>query len=257
MSTLSTLDLQFDFVTNTEMIGVANRRGYRTHRTQEGAWLQQRSAIAPGALWLAGAGPHGPFVAATDHPGVAVEIQRPLIGTYPGKAAWEALDVEGLDALVDKIYRLSVSLPTHPLATYERQLAEQPYIATETIEMRKRRIGQDVFRKALLRYWNGTCPLTGITEPSLLRASHIRPWAECNDAERLDVHNGILLSALWDAAFDKGIVSFDDEGHILTRSNLQNPEINALGIMNAKKVMVNLKPQHILRIRDHRTRHKF
>ena len=66
------------------------------------------------------------------------------------------------------------------------------------------RIGQDVFRSALMDYWNGRCPLTGITDPALLRASHIVPWSDCNDEQRLDVHNGLLLSALWDAAFDCG-----------------------------------------------------
>jgi len=55
--------------------------------------------------------------------------------------------------------------------------------------------------------------LTGIPDPALLRASHIIPWSECDsDAERLDVHNGLLLSALWDAAFDRALVTFDDEG---------------------------------------------
>jgi len=47
----------------------------------------------------------------------------------------------------------------------------------------------------------------------MLRASHIIPWKDCaSDAERLDVHNGLLLSALWDAAFDRGLVTFDDGG---------------------------------------------
>ena len=65
-------------------------------------------------------------------------------------------------------------------------------------------------------YWQGRCPLTGITDPALLRASHIVPWAECDsDAERLNVHNGLLLSALWDAAFDRALVTFDDEGEPL------------------------------------------
>jgi hypothetical protein len=36
-------------------------------------------------------------------------------------------------------------------------------------------------------YWGGRCPLTGITEPGLLRASHIVPWANCTDEQRLDV----------------------------------------------------------------------
>lgn len=74
------------------------------------------------------------------------------------------------------------------------------------------RIGQDVFRDALMDYWGGRCPLTGIADRALLRASHIVPWAECSDERRLDVHNGLLLSALWDAAFDQGLVSFADDG---------------------------------------------
>ena len=40
-------------------------------------------------------------------------------------------------------------------------------------------------------YWGGRCPLTGITDVALLRASHIVAWAECDDAHRLDVHNGL------------------------------------------------------------------
>ncbi len=56
----------------------------------------------------------------------------------------------------------------------------------------------------------------GITDTALLRASHIIPWKDCEtDAERLNTHNGLLLSALWDAAFDRGLVSFDDEGQPL------------------------------------------
>ena len=73
--------------------------------------------------------------------------------------------------------------------------------------------GQNIFRDALMEYWDGCCPLTGIREPELLRASHIVPWAECESDElRLDVHNGLLLSALWDCAFDAGLISFADTG---------------------------------------------
>jgi predicted restriction endonuclease len=61
-------------------------------------------------------------------------------------------------------------------------------------------------------YWGGRCAMTGIADPALPRASHIVPWFECSDEQRLDVHNGLLLSALWDAAFDKGLVSFADDG---------------------------------------------
>jgi hypothetical protein len=62
-------------------------------------------------------------------------------------------------------------------------------------------------------YWQRCCPLTGISDAPLLRTSHIIPWSECDsDAERLDVHNDLLLSALWDAAFDRALVTFDDHG---------------------------------------------
>lgn len=70
-----------------------------------------------------------------------------------------------------------------------------------------------LFRDALMRYWHGRCPITGITDPELLRASHMKPWRECDsDDERLDVYNGLLLSALWDAVFDKFLVTFREEG---------------------------------------------
>lgn len=84
---------------------------------------------------------------------------------------------------------------------------------TEAERLVVQRIGQDIFRVGLIEYWQGRCPMTGITDTALLRASHIVPWKDCaSDAERLDVHNGLLLSALWDAAFDRGLVTFDDEG---------------------------------------------
>jgi putative restriction endonuclease len=92
------------------------------------------------------------------------------------------------------------------------------------------RIGQDVFRDALMDYWGGRCPMTGITEPELLRASHIVAWADCTDEQRLDVHNGLLLSALWDAAFDKGLVSFADDGTPLASPRLSRAAREALGI---------------------------
>lgn len=55
--------------------------------------------------------------------------------------------------------------------------------------------------------------MTGITDLALQRASHIIPWADCqSDAERLDPSNGLLLSSLWDSAFDAGLVTFEDNG---------------------------------------------
>lgn len=78
------------------------------------------------------------------------------------------------------------------------------------------RVGQDLFRGALLDYWQGKCCVTGLDVPELLRASHIRPWAQCEtDEQRLDVFNGLLLAPHVDALFDGGWLSFKDSGELL------------------------------------------
>jgi putative restriction endonuclease len=60
------------------------------------------------------------------------------------------------------------------------------------------------------------CAVTGLSQLEMLRASHMKPWAACeNDMERLDPMNGLLLSAHWDAAFDSGLLTFDDDGTVL------------------------------------------
>ncbi len=80
----------------------------------------------------------------------------------------------------------------------------------------KQRVDQALFREALLDEFEGSCPLTKITERPLLRASHTIAWSTAgSEAHRLNPKNGILLSSLWDAAFDKGLVSFTDTGRVL------------------------------------------
>lgn len=109
--------------------------------------------------------------------------------------------------------------------------------ATEVDAIIKRRIGQNIFRSALLARWGRSCPMTGIGDTDLLRASHIIPWASCEtDFQRLDVNNGILLSALWDAAFDALLVTFADDGSLIaskrigqgTRKMLQLDEVDPI-----------------------------
>jgi predicted restriction endonuclease len=107
-----------------------------------------------------------------------------------------------------------------------------------------------------MAYWVSRCPLTGNTEPALLRASHIVPWAECTDAQRLDVHNGLLLSALWDAAFDRGLISFADDGSVLASAALSEPGHKALGIDSAPP-LVGLRDAHRANLALHRKRNGF
>ncbi len=79
----------------------------------------------------------------------------------------------------------------------------------------KKRVGQDIFRASLDDYWGGCCPITGISDRALLRASHTKPWAECaSDDERLDAYNGFLLAVHVDAAFDAALLTIDPDGTI-------------------------------------------
>jgi hypothetical protein len=119
------------------------------------------------------------------------------------------------------------------------------------------RVGQEIFRKALMDYWDGTCPLTGITDPALLRASHIVPWAECEtDSLRLDVYNGFLLSSLWDSAFDAGLITFSAEGVPIASTKLSVSGFRALRL-DESPVLTGITDAHDLMLKRHRTKHHF
>ena len=173
-----------------------------------------------------------------------------------GRPAWLFATLGELHAAVDRAYRLGVSLPDAPLQAFEASTRALPR-TTEAERLVIQRVGQDIFRDALMKYWGSCCPLTGIAEPELLRASHIVAWAECdNDAQRLDVHNGLLLSALWDAAFDKGLVSFSDDGSVLVGPSLSPAAKAALGPWVGRR-LAGLTPAHAKNLARHRTKYGF
>lgn len=84
-----------------------------------------------------------------------------------------------------------------------------PQGPTETVVQVKQRRGQEYFRDAVLNNYSGRCGITSLGVRELLIASHILPW-NSHPSERLNVRNGIALSRLHDAAFDRGLISFDD-----------------------------------------------
>jgi putative restriction endonuclease len=101
---------------------------------------------------------------------------------------------------------------------------------TEKQAVIQARVGQGRFRNDLLRMWDGRCAITGIALTQLLRASHIKPWASSNNRERIDTYNGLLLAANYDAAFDAGIISFDDSGALLCKPLVDPTELLRAGI---------------------------
>jgi hypothetical protein len=84
------------------------------------------------------------------------------------------------------------------------------------------RLGQGRYRRELLRRWDGACGVTGCRVEAVLRASHCKPWRQSEPHERLDSHNGIILSANLDALFDSGLISFEDDGAMLVSTALES-----------------------------------
>ena len=124
--------------------------------------------------------------------------------------------------------------------------------STETERLAKQRIGQDIFRASLEDYWSGRCPITGIADRALLRASHIKPWADCaSDEERLDVYNGFLLAAHLDAAFDAALMTFDDNGAVLLSPKLSE---NAAALLRQGADHVRIADGHEMYLKHHRAR---
>ena len=95
----------------------------------------------------------------------------------------------------------------------------------------KTRVNQNYFRQIVLANYSNKCAVTGIDVPELLFASHIIPWSK-NEQERLNPENGLCLSALYDKAFDKGLIGINERYEILLSKDLK------------KKSKLNFYAQH-------------
>jgi hypothetical protein len=96
--------------------------------------------------------------------------------------------------------------------------------STAKLQLIEARRGKGKFRKRVLRK-ESYCRITGVDDPAHLRASHIKPWADANDGERLDGDNGLMLAPHMDHLFDKAYISFDNDGRLLV---VKDPVIHAL-----------------------------
>ncbi len=125
---------------------------------------------------------------------------------------------------------------------------------TEVERMVRQRVGQDIYRRAMLEYWGEACAVTGVSIPSILRASHALPWAKCEtDAQRLDVFNGFLLTANLDALFDRFLISFNKYGNIIISEKISEKDKALLGLTSALKLRW-VAEEHEKYLRIHRAR---
>lgn len=242
------------FVVRTEAQKAAFDNGFRLERGVTAGWIGYASTTARGDIWIAGVSPVGPWLLSVSHPGVAAELGHERMDRQgPGCADFVFASLSSLHDAVERAYKLGVSLPDAPLDAFQKQTQQMPR-TTEVERLAVQRVGQDVFRKALMAYWGGRCPMTGVSDPALLRASHIVPWADCDsDAQRLDVHNGLLLSALWDAAFDAALVSFTNEGEVIVSPSLAVVDRQVL-LGGAARQLIGLTPKHSPNLARHRAK---
>jgi putative restriction endonuclease len=212
----------------------ATDNGFDQELERERDWLVFASTQCPLRVWL-GAFGDAVFLAAFSQQNVARALGEygiPMAAPRPkGAVAGRTVpDVPALHRLLRRAFQLSKALPNELLHTFEKQVAALPK-TTEAECLVVQRVGQNLFREALLDLWEGRCAVTGLAVPALLRASHIKPWADCDtDAERLDVYNGILLAPHLDAAFDRGFITIADDETIVVSDALDGAARTTLGL---------------------------
>ncbi len=122
----------------------------------------------------------------------------------------------------------------------EEPLPEKELINSDIITERKglvtSRVGHGAYRKRLIHRWEYKCAVTGFDKPQILIASHIVPWKDANNQERVDVNNGIILSPTYDALFDRHLISFEDTGKIILSDQFRDLDYRKIGVTGNEKI---------------------
>lgn len=132
---------------------------------------------------------------------------------------------------------------------------ERAYINAPNVTEREglitSRVGQGAYRKSILYRWNFRCAVTNYPKNEILIASHIVPWKDSTNDERLDVSNGILLSPTYDALFDRHLISFENSGKIILSDSMANTNYKILGVTGDESIK-NLSRDNFLYLGRHR-----
>lgn len=126
-----------------------------------------------------------------------------------------------------------------------KEINNSSFAETEKESLIKSRRGQGIFRERLIKKYSSTCIVTGINLKTLLIASHVKPWSVSNNYERLSSENGLLLSATFDKLFDKGYISFKDNGQMIVSHLIDKENRDKLNI--SSDIYANLLPTFELR----------
>ncbi len=124
-------------------------------------------------------------------------------------------------------YKTIRTIPEKDIGIIENKL--ESITSTEKDAVVKVRIGQSLFKTGLLQKYK-KCIMCNIDLPNLLIASHIKPWFESNNREKVDLENGLLLCAGHDKLFDSGFISFDQNGKIMISNKVPEKMYKDLNI---------------------------
>ncbi|AWV08630.1 HNH endonuclease [Marilutibacter maris] len=106
---------------------------------------------------------------------------------------------------------------------------------TQRLQLTKARIGQGLFRNRVMSL-DPRCRVTGVEDSRLLVASHIKPWRDSSNAERINGFNGIMLSPHIDALFDERLITFEDDGRMRMHPSLSKDVLERWSISPSTKV---------------------
>jgi predicted restriction endonuclease len=142
------------------------------------------------------------------------------ISGQSGDLSLPILDTEQSELSISSNAQDDLSTDTENLTTDEREAVV------------KVRFGQGSFRDVLIGILGAKCWMSGVEGKQLLVASHIKPWSHCKeDADsRGNSNNGLLLSSLWDSAFDAGLISFDEDWQVICSTVLSQSAKQALNL---------------------------
>jgi len=148
--------------------------------------------------------------------------QKGLAGASKAdRALWDAFmhNATEIAEKAEALYETRV-LPTELITPETEKPLVFPTGPTETTREVKVRRVQRFFRQTVLESYNNRCAISGLAIPELLVASHIIPWAE-DESRRADPTNGIALNALYDKAFDRHLISFDEDFRLVLSERIK------------------------------------
>lgn len=111
-------------------------------------------------------------------------------------------------------------------------------------------MARGAYRKSIINRWENRCAVTSFSDSRILIASHIHPWKDANDDERLDVNNGILLSPTYDALFDRHLITFDNSGKIVLSQKVNTKEFVKIGV-HGKEAITKLNSDNLSYLKKH------